>query len=145
VIRISMFVPPYAPRAPSDTALRRLGSRLRRRQATNRSRKEVYMNAFELMNRNIQVIGAMPPWCSPAQIIGELIDAEAIPETPSLDALEGSFPSRIMRRHTSPVGDYLCVDDWVITCTKQRWCVWSNEAFLLVMPPPSAASTRLAA
>lgn len=105
------------------------------------------MNSRGLKALNIHVIGALPSRCSIAQFIAALITMKGLSRTPSLNALGRVFRESDTSRHTSSSGDYLRIDDSIVTSTRRHLTVWTLEAFALVMPLPiePAVAARLAA
>lgn len=105
------------------------------------------MTSRQFRSFNVYVTGALPSRCPIASIIAFRIHTKGLSKTPSLDELEPIFRLWDTDRHTSPLGDYLRIDDWFVTCTRRDWTVWSREAFAQVMPLPlsPAVSAKLAA
>lgn len=134
MIGLHTYLPPYAPRAPGAKAFAPAGTSA---YIVNDQRKRGSMNSRRLKAFNIHVVGALPSRCPIASIIAFKIHTKGLSKTPSLDELGRIFRSWAKNRHTSPLGDHLCIGDWVVTCTPRLCTVWSHEAFVSSRSHPS--------
>ena len=107
------------------------------------------MTSLVLRNLKIDLIGGMAAMCWPAEFIAKAVMLNTVHTRPSLDVLEAALLNHDLPygRETNVIGDWIQMGDWFVTCRRDRWCIWSHEAFALVMPLPTApaASAALAA